>query len=467
MNPNYAAAWQTNFPQMQAAPPQPMYGGGFQTNVYSNQIPSYQQPPPPPPAPLRVKLEPRERGLYNLLLSQADPESKGRLEGAQVVDFFKRSGISTDQLKEIWTICTPNGESFLDRERFYVALRLIALAQEGKPVNVDAIYANTPAALPNFKSNVVVKDKWDIEDDDKDKYEKFFNQVSQGKGFLTADEAYGLLTRTGAKSEYLAKIWNMCDPNDSGELNKNHFIVAMHLASKVKALSEPVPDEIPQVLNKIFFAKIDEPAPIEPPKPEAFSEFGINATSASFPSVGFGIDNSGGFGMQASQKPADPFGLGFQTAPSKPIKLNMDKPDDSLMMKNIAKPPEPVLFDKAPAMKPSDPSFEFKAQPLKDDLLEEEPQQSFGRSSSQSSSKKNTYKADENLDGLQKRNNELTEQLREIEDEIQEKLREWRDVRSRLSLERERNQVLASRLEEMNSKVLQDTFQVAIKSFKL
>jgi len=101
MNPNYAAAWQTNFPQMQGAPPQPMYGGGFQTNAYNNQMPSYQQPPPPPPAPLRVKLEQRERGLYNLLLSQADPESKGRLEGAQVVDFFKRSGISTDLLKEI------------------------------------------------------------------------------------------------------------------------------------------------------------------------------------------------------------------------------------------------------------------------------------------------------------------------------------------------------------------------------
>jgi len=57
--------------------------------------------------------------------------------------------------------------------------------------------------------------------------------------------------------------------------------------------------------------------------------------------------------------------------------------------------------------------------------------------------------------------------LKDVEDMIQEKLREWRDIRSRLSLERERNQVLASRLEEMNSKALQDTYQLAVKSFKI
>ena len=78
--------WQGNY----------MTYGGFQT---SPPPPSFAEPVPKPP--LRVKLTPRERGSYNILLSQADPDGHNRVEGAQAVEFFKRSGLPTDILKTV------------------------------------------------------------------------------------------------------------------------------------------------------------------------------------------------------------------------------------------------------------------------------------------------------------------------------------------------------------------------------
>lgn len=469
MNPNFQGGWgnQPMFQQYQTMPPQAMYG-------FQQPQPNYEQASPalsPPAPPLKVKLDPKERGLYSLLLSQADPESKGRLEGAQVVEFFKRSNLSTDILKDIWTICTPNGESFLDRERFYVALRLIALAQEGKSVSPDSIFNNTPAGLPNFKSTAVIKDRWELEDDDKDKYEKLFNQFSGGKGFLTAEEAYAILSRTGAKSEYLSKIWNLCDPNDTGELIKNQFLVALHLATRVKLLSEPVPDEIPAALKKVFLARLEpEFKSIDQPKSEAFAEFGLAGPQGiSHPQTqAFQAPAQSNLGFQQENK--DSFGFGFkdqfQTMPSKPIKLNLEKSNESSMIKKALKQPD--LFEAKIQQKSPDQSFEFQATPLKEDLLEDsdESRRSHVRTSSHSKIR-NEPLHDGKANSLYKRNDDLTTKLKEVEDEIQEKLREWRDVRSRLSLERERNQVLSSRLEEMNAKMLQETFQISIKSFKI
>ena len=69
--------------------------GGFQGSSPS----TFSEPPVKPP--LRVKLTPRERGSYNILLSQADPDGHNRVEGPQAVEFFKRSGLPTDVLKNI------------------------------------------------------------------------------------------------------------------------------------------------------------------------------------------------------------------------------------------------------------------------------------------------------------------------------------------------------------------------------
>jgi hypothetical protein len=83
---------------------------------------------------LTVKLENNERGFYSAMLSQADPEDSFKVKGKDAVLFFKRSGLSVEVLKNIWQMASFNGE-YLGRDEFYVALRLIAYAQNNIEVS--------------------------------------------------------------------------------------------------------------------------------------------------------------------------------------------------------------------------------------------------------------------------------------------------------------------------------------------
>lgn len=98
---------------------------------------------------LRVNLNNNERGYYSSLLSQADPVNSNSVQGKEAVAFFKRSGLSVDLLKKIWLISSSNNTS-LDREEFYVALKLITYAQNNIEVSADSILKALPAPLPKF-----------------------------------------------------------------------------------------------------------------------------------------------------------------------------------------------------------------------------------------------------------------------------------------------------------------------------
>ena len=420
------------------------YGAGFQTAP----INSFHEPIPVPKPPLRVKLTPRERGSYNIFITQADPDGHNRVEGPQAVEFFKRSGLPTDVLRNIWNISTPEGESFLDRERFYVAMRLIALAQEGKSVSEQSIYDDIPAGIPKFQSSVVVKDKWDVESADKEKYVRMFNSLGGAKGYLDTNEAINAFRETGVKSDYLKKIWNLSDPTDTGEFREPQFIVAMHLVSRVKNMSEPVPDELPPPLKRIISAKPAEP---EKNKSEAFSD--------TFPDA---------FSMQGlTAYPSlpviqTPIASQFQTAPT--IKINLEDSKSSMNSLNSLKSKQeekkaPKNEDLGDDLLLSDPYFKPK-------LTESPPEKIPSKvaverkSVDRTSIERNSIEGKVEIGG--RRDEELSEHIERLEEKIQKRFREWRDIRAKLSLEREKGQMLQTKLQEVNAKHLKELSQTIL-----
>ena len=92
-----------------------------------------QQPPPqysynPPP---------NEIPYYNALFSAADKTSAGYLAGPSAVEFLSLSKLPVELLKQIWVMADQRGLNKLDPARFYVAVRLIQLFQNGKkPVDL-------------------------------------------------------------------------------------------------------------------------------------------------------------------------------------------------------------------------------------------------------------------------------------------------------------------------------------------
>ena len=76
--------------------------------------------------------------------------SKISLCGKKAVAFFQRSGLSMKVLNKIWVISSRTSASHLSKDEFYLALRLIAYAQNNIAVKEASLRANLKVALPSF-----------------------------------------------------------------------------------------------------------------------------------------------------------------------------------------------------------------------------------------------------------------------------------------------------------------------------
>lgn len=111
-----------------------------------------------PKPKLKVSLTNNERGYYSSLLSQVDPINANSVQGKEAVPFFKRSGLSVEILKKIWLIASSNNQ-FLERDEFYVALKLISYAQNNIEISAESIIKNIPSPLPKFAPLIEKKEE--------------------------------------------------------------------------------------------------------------------------------------------------------------------------------------------------------------------------------------------------------------------------------------------------------------------
>ena len=89
-----------------------------------------------------------EAAYYDQLFMFADTNKNGKISGSEAVTFLMTSGVGQGILKEIWNIADASRSSFLDKQEFYVASRLISLAQNQVLPNVANLAASQTAQLP-------------------------------------------------------------------------------------------------------------------------------------------------------------------------------------------------------------------------------------------------------------------------------------------------------------------------------
>ncbi|KAG2171267.1 hypothetical protein INT43_002889, partial [Umbelopsis isabellina] len=94
-----------------------------------------------------------ERHIYGQLFKAADVDSKGIVLGEEAVEFFKKSGVPPPILSEIWTAADDEQRGFLTQQEFYVALKLIACAQNGQLAS-EPVLTTTGLLYDQLKDNL-------------------------------------------------------------------------------------------------------------------------------------------------------------------------------------------------------------------------------------------------------------------------------------------------------------------------
>ena len=204
---------------------------------------------------LYVKLTQEEKGYFTNLFQYVDNQNMGKLKAKEAANFMKKSGLNKDTLKNIYLIASQSSKEFLEKEEFYVALRLIALAQNNMPFNAQAIILNTPIPpLPNFdlkKDRLADDDNlYEMRYDEKVKFKRIFDLNKDGNNDnISARKAIQMWQSSGANDNTIKKIAEVLRPNETkGFLNLREFQVATHLIN----LSEKyeIPTQLPNSLRK-------------------------------------------------------------------------------------------------------------------------------------------------------------------------------------------------------------------------
>uniref|UniRef100_A0A3Q1JDJ3 Epidermal growth factor receptor pathway substrate 15 like 1 n=1 Tax=Anabas testudineus TaxID=64144 RepID=A0A3Q1JDJ3_ANATE len=190
--------------------------------------------------------------VYENYYIQLDPGSTGRISAGDAAQFLKKSGLSDSTLGKIWDLADSERKGYLDKRGFFIALRLVASAQSGNDISLNNLNQNL--AAPKFKdtnspsvSMMASDSQWAIRPDEKGKFEGIFESLSPVNGLLSGDKVRPVLINSKLPLDVLGKIWDLSDVDKDGYLDKDEFIVAMHLVYRAME-KEPVPTSLPASL---------------------------------------------------------------------------------------------------------------------------------------------------------------------------------------------------------------------------
>ncbi|XP_029331861.1 epidermal growth factor receptor substrate 15 isoform X2 [Mus caroli] len=192
--------------------------------------------------------------VYEKYYRQVEAGNTGRVLALDAAAFLKKSGLPDLILGKIWDLADTDGKGVLSKQEFFVALRLVACAQNGLEVSLSSLNLAVPpprfhdSSSPLLTSGTSVAElPWAVKSEDKAKYDAIFDSLSPVDGFLSGDKVKPVLLNSKLPVEILGRVWELSDIDHDGKLDRDEFAVAMFLVYCALE-KEPVPMSLPPAL---------------------------------------------------------------------------------------------------------------------------------------------------------------------------------------------------------------------------
>ncbi|KAI8595620.1 hypothetical protein EDD21DRAFT_33816 [Dissophora ornata] len=233
-------------------------------------------------------MSPLELEYYDRIWAIANPTGASAIPGKSTAIFLKKSGLPVLQLGEIWQISDHNCHGYLDRHGFNVALKLIALAQDGHVPSAGLLVLKSN--LPEFQGIDVPSSSYlsPPTEEPKISIQEFFQRHAVN-GLLSGDAAHDILSRSSLPTDVLAKIWDLADATGRGSLDMTEFAVALYyttkmLEKKIITLPEAVPEDVLRTCREATEQFNSQAPSLSPSRPLSGL---IPSTASEYPGIGF------------------------------------------------------------------------------------------------------------------------------------------------------------------------------------
>ncbi|CAM9660764.1 unnamed protein product [Lampetra fluviatilis] len=188
--------------------------------------------------------------VYEKYYRLVDPGNTGQVGAAQAVVFLKKSGLPDLTLGKIWEVADPEGKGYLEKQGFYVALRLVACAQNALNVSLSSL--DFPVPVPKFEldSPAMIAPPqgpdipWAVKPEEKAKFDSIYDSLKPQNGLLSGEKVKPVLLNSKLPVETLGRVWDLSDIDRDGFLDRDEFSVAMYLVYRALE-KEPVPLALP------------------------------------------------------------------------------------------------------------------------------------------------------------------------------------------------------------------------------
>ncbi|XP_068949701.1 epidermal growth factor receptor substrate 15-like isoform X2 [Petaurus breviceps papuanus] len=189
-----------------------------------------------------------------LSLSQVDSSNVGRVLASDAAAFLKKSGLPDLILGKIWDLADTDGKGNLNKQEFFVALRLVACAQNGLDVSLSSLHLTVPPPRFRESSSPLLLSgppsaelPWAVKSEEKAKYDAIFDSLNPVSGLLSGEKVKPVLLNSKLPVDILGRVWELSDIDHDGMLDRDEFAVAMFLVYCALE-KEPVPMSLPPAL---------------------------------------------------------------------------------------------------------------------------------------------------------------------------------------------------------------------------
>ncbi|KAM4574809.1 epidermal growth factor receptor substrate 15 isoform 2-T2 [Fundulus diaphanus] len=191
--------------------------------------------------------------IYDKYYRQVDPTGSGRVAAADAALFLKRSGLADMVLGKIWDLADAERKGSLNKQQFFIALRLVACAQNGLEVALKSLNAAVPPpkfhdpSSPLLAGGVAADTPWVVKPEEKMKFDTIFESLGPVGGMLSGDKVKPVLLNSKLPVDILGRVWELSDIDRDGMLDRDEFSVAMFLVYRALE-GESVPMSLPPPL---------------------------------------------------------------------------------------------------------------------------------------------------------------------------------------------------------------------------
>uniref|UniRef100_A0A3B5AUU3 Epidermal growth factor receptor substrate 15-like n=1 Tax=Stegastes partitus TaxID=144197 RepID=A0A3B5AUU3_9TELE len=137
-------------------------------------------------------------------------------------------------------------------KQFFIALRLVACAQNGLEVALKSLNVAVPPPKFHDTSSPLLAGgaidvPWVVKPEEKMKFDSIFDSLGPVGGMLSGDKVKPVLLNSKLPVDILGRVWELSDLDRDGMLDRDEFSVAMYLVYRALE-GEPVPMSLPPPL---------------------------------------------------------------------------------------------------------------------------------------------------------------------------------------------------------------------------